>query len=110
MQWLSSRHVISATDTHATTEEVFEAVLSVRSMSRLYNEGQLSLPVSNVTNLPVWYKLNKTEMICFARSGLSEDLCVVQKEELPCCLCDVYTRERPSLFIRDKPALSSERM
>jgi hypothetical protein len=34
--------VMTATDTHATVEEVLEAVFSVPSGSRLYNEGQLS--------------------------------------------------------------------
>jgi hypothetical protein len=29
MHWLSSRHVIAATDKRATTEELFEAVFSV---------------------------------------------------------------------------------
>jgi hypothetical protein len=42
-KWLSSRHVKAATDTHATTEELLEAVFSVRSVLRLYNEGQLPL-------------------------------------------------------------------
>jgi hypothetical protein len=31
---------------HATTEELLEAVFSVRSMLRLYNEGQLLLEES----------------------------------------------------------------
>jgi hypothetical protein len=32
-------------------------------------------------------------MICFAKPGLTEDLCVVQKEEfsITCCMCDKYT-------------------
>jgi hypothetical protein len=37
-QWLSSRHVIAATDTHAAIEELLEAVFSVPSVPRLYNE------------------------------------------------------------------------
>jgi hypothetical protein len=45
-QWFSSRHVIAATDTRAKTEEVLEAVLPVRSVPWLYNEGQLPLPLS----------------------------------------------------------------
>jgi hypothetical protein len=36
MQWLSSRHVITATDTHAKIEELIEAVFSVRSVPRLH--------------------------------------------------------------------------
>jgi hypothetical protein len=33
---------MAARDTHATIEELFEAVFSVRSVPRLYNKGQLS--------------------------------------------------------------------
>jgi hypothetical protein len=33
-QWLSSRHVIAATDTHVTIEELLEAVFSSQSMPR----------------------------------------------------------------------------
>jgi hypothetical protein len=32
-----------ATDTHTTIEELLEVVFSERSVSRLYNEGQLPL-------------------------------------------------------------------
>jgi hypothetical protein len=42
-QWLSSRHVIAATDTHATTEEPLAATFSVWSVPSLYNEDQLPL-------------------------------------------------------------------
>jgi hypothetical protein len=34
---------MAATDTHATKEELVEAVFSVQSVLRLYNEDQLSL-------------------------------------------------------------------
>jgi hypothetical protein len=34
---------MAAKDMHATREELLEAVFSVRSVSRLYNEGKLSL-------------------------------------------------------------------
>jgi hypothetical protein len=40
-QLLSSRHVMAATDTHATVEELWEAVFSVGSMPRLHNEDKL---------------------------------------------------------------------
>jgi hypothetical protein len=36
---------MAATNTQATTEELLEAVFSVRFVLRLYNEGQLPLPV-----------------------------------------------------------------
>jgi hypothetical protein len=44
MQWLSSRHVMAATDTHATMNRL--KLFSVRSVPMLYNEDQLPLPVS----------------------------------------------------------------
>jgi hypothetical protein len=47
-QWLSSCHVTAITDMQATTEEVLEAVFSVRSLLRQYNEDRLPLPVSQV--------------------------------------------------------------
>jgi hypothetical protein len=42
-QWFNSRHLMAATDTHTTIEELLEAVFSVRSVRRLYNEDQLPL-------------------------------------------------------------------
>jgi hypothetical protein len=39
---------MAATDTHATTEELLEAVFSKLSMPRLYNEGLL--PLENMTD------------------------------------------------------------
>jgi hypothetical protein len=44
-QWLSIRHVIAATVTHAIMEVLLEVVFSVRSVQRLYNENHLPLPV-----------------------------------------------------------------
>jgi hypothetical protein len=53
-------------------------------------------------------------MVCFAKPGPTEDLYeyIVQKEgfSITCYMCDTYSWHRPSLFIRDKPILSSERM
>jgi hypothetical protein len=45
-QWLSSLDMMTATDTHATTLEVSDAVFSVWSVPRLSNEDQLELSVS----------------------------------------------------------------
>jgi hypothetical protein len=45
-QRLNSRQVMAATDTHATIEELLEAVFSVWSVPIQYNEDQLSSPVS----------------------------------------------------------------
>jgi hypothetical protein len=42
-QWFSMCHVIATRDVHATTEERLEAVFSVQSVPRLYNEDQLPL-------------------------------------------------------------------
>jgi hypothetical protein len=42
-QRLSSCHVVTATDTHATTEELLETGFSFRSVPRLYNHVQLPL-------------------------------------------------------------------
>jgi hypothetical protein len=39
---------MSSTDTHATIEELLEAVFSVRSILRLYNKGQLPLEESSL--------------------------------------------------------------
>jgi hypothetical protein len=41
-----------------------------------------------------------------------EDLYIMQKQEfsITCCMCGTYTWHRPSIFIRDKPILSSDRM
>jgi hypothetical protein len=36
-------YIMAATDTHPTIEELLEAVFSVRSVPRPYNEGQLPL-------------------------------------------------------------------
>jgi hypothetical protein len=52
-------------------------------------------------------------MICSAKPVLTEDLCVGQKEEfsITCYMCEMYEMcERPSIFTRDKPIFSSERM
>jgi hypothetical protein len=61
-------------------------------------------------------KINKIGMICFAKPGLTEDLYIyiyiVQNEEVSviCYMCNTYTWQMPSIFIRDKPILSWERM
>jgi hypothetical protein len=51
-------------------------------------------------------------MICSVKPVLTQDLCVVQKEEFSvhaiCVKCTLD--ERLSIFIKDKPIFSSERM
>jgi hypothetical protein len=51
-------------------------------------------------------------MIYFAKPVLTKDLYIVQKQErsVTCYMCDSTLDERPSIFIRDKPIFSSERM
>jgi hypothetical protein len=55
---------------------------------------------------------SKIGMMCHAKRVLTEDLCVVQKEEFSVTsICAKFTlHERPGIFIRDKPIISSERM
>jgi hypothetical protein len=50
-QWLSNHHMMAATDTHATIEELLEVVVSVWSMLRLYNKDQLPLRVQSRENV-----------------------------------------------------------
>jgi hypothetical protein len=43
------------------------------------------------TKLPLWHKIRKIGMICFAKPVLTEDLYIVQKEvSLTCYKCDTY--------------------
>jgi hypothetical protein len=52
-------------------------------------------------------------MICSVKPVLTEDLYIVQKEEISitCYVSAMRTLdERPSIFIRDKPIIWSERM
>jgi hypothetical protein len=46
-----------------------------------------------VTKLPLWHKIRKIGMICFAKRGLTEDLWLGQKEEflITCYMCEMYT-------------------
>jgi hypothetical protein len=45
-QWLSSHYAMAETYTHATIEEILEAVFSMLSVPRLNNEKQLPLKQS----------------------------------------------------------------
>jgi hypothetical protein len=42
-QWLGDRHVIVATVAHATTAKLLEAVISVRSVPRIYNSDPAAM-------------------------------------------------------------------
>jgi hypothetical protein len=73
----ASKHVndirATARQPTITTEKLLEAVFSVRSAPRLYSED--SRPAE-------WIKIRKIGMICSVKPVLTEDLCVVQKEEM----------------------------
>jgi hypothetical protein len=45
-QWFNSRHVMAARNMHATIEELLEAVFSVRSVPKPYDDDKLPLLVS----------------------------------------------------------------
>jgi hypothetical protein len=51
-------------------------------------------------------------MICSVKPVLTEEMCVVQEEEflITCYMCEYTLDEKPSIFRRDKPIFSSERM
>jgi hypothetical protein len=62
-----------------------------------------------VTKVPLWHKMRKICMICFAKPGLTRRLLYSAKgiifSNIP------YVRyKRPGLFIRDKPIFPSERI
>jgi hypothetical protein len=96
-------------DMHAETEELLETMFSVGSVTTLYKERSdqiaamenirgLSLAVVklttvHVTKLPLQHKTCKLGMICSAKGVLTEDLCIVQKEEfsITCYMYDTHT-------------------
>jgi hypothetical protein len=49
-------------------------------------------------------------MICPAKPVLTEDLCLVKKEEFSITCAKCTLADRSSIFIREKPILRSERM
>jgi hypothetical protein len=78
-----------------TRQGLLEMVFSVGSAPRLYSEDPRQC------------------MICSVKPVLTKDLCIVQMEDIfnniaICVKCTLD--ERPSIFIRDKPIFSSERM
>jgi hypothetical protein len=52
----------------------------------------VELKTIQVTKLLLLHKISKTGMICSVKPVLTEDLCVVQKEEfsVTCYMCDMY--------------------
>jgi hypothetical protein len=57
------------------------------------NLGAAKLTTVQVTKLLLYHKISKTDKICFAKPGLTEDLYVVPKEEFSiiCYMCEMYT-------------------
>jgi hypothetical protein len=106
-QWLSSRHVKASTYTHATIEELYEAVISVRSVPRLYNDDQLSLAVISVWKRgqipPLWPC--KSKEATKRKSQIWDSKIWSQ---------GTRTREKvlwqkPAAYIKDRPVLSLQR-
>jgi hypothetical protein len=96
---LLGKRVPVSTDTHAAVD-----VFSMWFVPKCYKQDQLSSGVGKICTL---------DMICSVKPVLTEDLCVVNKEEFfsNMLLCAIRTiNERPSIFIRDNPIFSSERM
>jgi hypothetical protein len=53
----------------------------------------VKLTTIQVTRLLSQHKICKIGMICSAKPVLTEELCVVQEEEvsITCCMCEMYT-------------------
>jgi hypothetical protein len=72
----------------------------------------VKLTTVQMTKLPLWHKIPTICVIYFAKPGLTEDLYIVQNEEIFHNM--LYVRyvylTRPSIFIRNKPILTSEMM
>jgi hypothetical protein len=94
-----NKQVSTATSSRTTIEALLEILAVVK------------LKTVQVTKLPLWRKIRKIDMICFAKLVLTESLHVVQKQErsVTCCVRDTLDK-KPSIFIRDKHIFSSERM
>jgi hypothetical protein len=74
-QWICKQWplVCSGRKRHATTEELLEAVFSVRSVPRLFNEGQLPLEESletAVKRVGGWCKMAATLVVSQLEQGV----------------------------------------
>jgi hypothetical protein len=60
------------------------------------NLAVVKLTTVQVPELPLWHKLREIGMICSVKPVMTEDLCVVQKEEfsITCYMCDTYIWRR----------------
>jgi hypothetical protein len=52
----------------------------------------VKLTTFQVTKLPLYHEVSNIGIICPAKPVLTEDLCVVQKEEfsITCYMCEMY--------------------
>jgi hypothetical protein len=57
------------------------------------NLAAVNLTTVQMTKLPLYHKMSKVDIICFPKSGLTEDLYIVHKKEfsITCYMCDTYT-------------------
>jgi hypothetical protein len=64
--------------------------------TRGLNLAVIKLTTVQMTKLPSYRKIHKICMICFAKSVLAEDLCIVQKEEFSITryMCDTYSWQK----------------
>jgi hypothetical protein len=53
----------------------------------------VKLTTVHMTKLPLWHKIRKIGMTCSVKPVLTEDFCVVKKEDLSitCHMCEMYT-------------------
>jgi hypothetical protein len=84
---------MAATDMHATIEELLEAVFSVRSVPRLYNEGRLRLEAGSNTSTVALRVVGGDE-----KGSLKSETVKYGRES-----------HGPAAIVNDRPVLSSER-
>jgi hypothetical protein len=102
---------MAATDMHATMEELLEAVLSVRSVPGVYNEGELSLEKS-VTRVEAGSNTSTVTLRFVGgdeKGSLKSETVKYGRESQ-----GTRTRERlrwqgPAAYTKDRPVISSER-
>jgi hypothetical protein len=100
------------TDWRASLKQQSYKIIRMNMFAAYDIFAAVKLKTIQVTKLPLYHKISKIGMICFAKPGLTEDLYIVQKQEfsITCYMCDMYTWQRHRLFIRDNLIHSLERM
>jgi hypothetical protein len=76
-------------NTFAVQDKMKPDIENIRGL----NLAVVKFTTVEMTKLPLQHKIRKTGMICSVKPLLTEDLCVVQKEEfsISCYMCDTYT-------------------